>query len=231
MVEVADSSPENGNGNKTRITKIPGIKLEVSPGRDVIVHVPGTDQNYRGTIVGNDPYEFAIAKVRIPSKVRKQLSFGSAVVLRYIHKGTVYGFRTAMLNFITSPTPLLFFSYPDVIEKIDLRQSSRVRCNIDATLHAVDGDVECIVINVSETGCKIATRDDRRGPLRDMEPDSKYIVSMNLGDMGKLKLPIAVKNIKSRKGILNLGTMFLDSKPEEMDQINRYLEKIQRLTA
>lgn len=214
-----------------KVTRIPGVQLDVTPGKEVIIRIPGLKQSYRGKIVGLDPYDYIIAKVRLPSAIRRELSFGGEIILKYVHKGTVYGFKAMVSNAISSPSPLIFFEYPDMIEKLALRRTSRMVCHIDSTLHSTDGEVECMVVNVSETGCKISARAGKNGLLRHTKVDDALIVAMNLGKFGELKVAIAIKNISHDKGILSMGCMFLDITKDEMSTIRNYLNKIARLTA
>lgn len=216
--------------SEAKITRIPGVQLEVVPGKEVIVRVPGLKQSYRGKIVGFDPFDFIIAKVRLPSNVRNDLAFGGQLVMKYVHKGTIYGFKASVQNVVTSPSSLVIFDYPDMIEKLDLRQTSRHKCSIDAVLHTTDDEVDCLVVNVSESGCKISARAGSRSILTNTKVDDALIVSMNLGKAGELKLAVAVKNIFREKGIVYFGCMFLDISKQEMATINTYLDKLSRLT-
>lgn len=214
----------------TKVIKVPGVQLEIPLGKDVIIRIPGVEQSYRGTIVGYDPYDFIIARVRLPSKVREGLSFGGQLIVKYVNQGAVYGFKAAVHNSITSPASLVFFSYPAVIEKIALRRTSRADCNIDGLLQTLDSEHECLVVNVSETGCKISARAGTRDPITATKVDETMMVSMTLGHFGTLKLPIAIRNLSLEKGILSIGGMFLDIKKDEVKIINQYLEKMARFS-
>lgn len=214
-----------------KVTRIPGVQLDIALGKEVIIRIPGREQSYRGKIVGLDPYDFLIAKVRLPSAVRKDLKFGGEVVIKYVHKGTVYGFKALVHNAISSPVPLIFFEYPDIIERLALRRTTRQKCHIDGMLHSTDAEVECMIVNVSETGCRISARIGSNEMLKNTKVDDALIVAMNLGNEGVLKVAIAVKNITMQKGIISFGCMFLDISQEEMESIQSYLEKISRLTA
>lgn len=214
----------------SKVTKLPGVQLELSLGKDVVVRIPDVEQSYRGKIVGYDPYDYIIASVRMPSAVRKELPYGGMLILKYILRGTVYGFRTTVQNTVSSPTSLIFFNYPDVVEKIDLRRAQRNNCNIDGMLHTIEGDFECMVVNVSETGCKISAQAGTRDMLKNTKVDDTMVVSMSLGTRGMLKVPVAVRNMTLKKGIIYMGCMFLDIRPDEVDLIQQYRDKIQRLT-
>ena len=214
----------------SKVIKVPGVQLEIPLGKDVVIRVPGLEQSYRGKIVGYDPYDYIIASVRLPSTVRNDLTFGGQLVLKFVHRGTVYGFKAGVHNAITSPASLIFFDYPDVIEKIALRRTSRLKCNIDGQLQTLDNQFECMIVNVSETGCKISARAGSRDTLKTTKVGDTLVVSMTLGHFGTLKLPIAVRNLSREKGIMSMGAMFLDISKEEVGIIQKYLDKIARFT-
>ncbi len=214
----------------TKVVKVPGVQLEMPLGKEVVIRIPNVDQSYKGKIVGYDPYDYLIAHVRLPSKVRQELTFGGELILKYVHKGSVYGFKAAVMNAISSPVSLIFFEYPAVIEKIALRRTSRSNCNIDGLLQTLENEYECMVINVSETGCKISARAGTRDDLARTKVGETMVVSMTLGHFGTLKLPIAIRNLSLEKGILSMGAQFLDINKNEVEIINKYLEKIAKFS-
>lgn len=214
----------------TKVVMIPGIKMDISLGKDVVIRVPGHEHSYRGKIVGYDPYDYVIAKVRLPSRVRKELSLGGEIVLKYIKDGTVYGFKTTVHNAITSPSSLIFFDYPRVIEKIELRRKKRTACSIEGSLHAADGAHNCLVVNISETGCKISAHARSRDKISDTKVDDTLFVVMNLGSEGTLKVPIATRNVHQEHGVITIGAMFLDIMKEEEERIRKYLARVTKLT-
>lgn len=222
--------PKANPPDESKVRRIPGVQLNVKPGKEVVLRIPGRNQSYRGKVVGLDPYDYVIVKVRLPSAIRHELKYGGKVVVKYVQQGSIYGFRALVHNAISSPAPLLFFEYPDMIEKLDLRRTERTRCNIDGMLHTTDDEVECMIVNVSESGCKISARATSRDMLKNTQVDDALIVAMNLGNFGELKVAVAVKNITMEKGIISLGCMFLDITKDEMRTINDYLEKLNRLT-
>lgn len=212
------------------MVKLPGVQLEIPMGKEVVVRIPGLEQTYKGKVVGYDPYDYLIAHVRLPSKIRHDLAYGGQLIIKYVHQGAVFGFRASVMNAISSPVPLIFFEYPDIIEKIALRRSSRANCSIDGVLHGMNEEYECMVINVSESGCKISARAGTRDELAQTKVGETMIISMTLGHYGQLKLPIAIRNLSLEKGILSLGAQFLDINKDEMAVINKYLEKIAKFT-
>ena len=215
---------------KPKVVTIPGVQLKVSLGKDVVVRIPDVDQSYRGKIVGYSPFDYLIASVRLPSSTRRQVIRDGQVIIKYIHQGTVYGFKTYVHNAITSPTSLIFFDYPSVIEKFELRRDTRTECNMDATLQIGTAEHECLVVNLSSTGCKISARAGTRAPISAIEVDDTMAVLINPGSVGILKLPIAIRNVARKQGFLTLGTMFLDLNNKEEERIHNYIERKRRLT-
>jgi c-di-GMP-binding flagellar brake protein YcgR len=215
---------------ETKVLMMPGVQLRVSPGKDVVIRIPGAAHSYRGRIVGFDPYDYLIASVRLPGRVREQLALGGQIIVKYIHQGTVYGFKTTAFNTVTSPTSLIFFAYPSVIEKVELRRDTRTRCNIDGRLLAEDAEYECLIVNISATGCKATVRAGTRDPIARLEVGDTLVSIVNLGAEGTLKLPIVVRNIRREQGLHTIGAMFLDLNDVEAERIGKYLERMRRLT-
>lgn len=214
-----------------KIAKLAGVNLEVALGSDLVVMFPGTPTGYRGKIVGFSAYDYIVAALRLPKAVRDALTYKGEIVVKYLHEGTVYGFRCEVLNHITRPAHLLFFTYPDSLEKLDLRKSSRTSCNIDGTIYTMEGKgYDCLVLNVSETGCKVAVGVNARDQLNSLEKGEDMVVTMQLGNFGSVKLPVSIKNITKEKGNIHFGCMFLDINDEEQEQISQYVEKIERLS-
>lgn len=225
-----NNSSQTGAKASTKVTKASGVHLDIPVGDELVLRIPGLNQTYRGKIVGADPYDYIIARVRMPSDVRRQLARGGQVVVKFAHQGTVFGFRGNVVNAISSPASLLFIEYPDTIEKVSLRQNSRLDCNIDGLLESADDKHECIVVNVSESGCRISARAGSRDALTKTDVGDSMVITMTLGRLGTITTPIAVRNISSEKGIITIGAMFLDISDDEVAIIQQYLDKLERLT-
>jgi len=227
--------PEKETGNtiapaESKVVKMPGVQLRVSLGKNVVIRVPGADRSYRGRVVGFDPYDYLIVSVRLPGRIREQLALGEEIVVKYIHQGTVYGFRTTTYNAVTSPTSLIFFAYPSIIEKMELRRDTRTKCNIDGSLRSEEAEYECLIVNISATGCKATVRAGARDPIARLEVGDTLLAVVNLGAEGTLKLPIVVRNIRREQGLHTIGAMFLDLNDVEEERIGHYLERMRRLT-
>lgn len=233
QTEVVDNkqeaNPQQGNGNK--VAKLAGVNLELALESDLVVVLPRSKTTCRGIITGFHPYEYIMAGIRLPKSFISSMGYKEEIVIKYLLEGTVYGFKSNILNYITRPAPLLFFTYPDSMEKLDLRKSSRIDCNMEGMIFTMDDGKgrDCLVLNVSETGCQVAVRIKSRDPLSKVEAGSDMVLAMQLGTKTHLKLPVSIKNVTREKGTIRLGCMFLDIKETEQEQLAEYVERIERL--
>ncbi len=60
--------------------------------------------------------------------------------------------------------------------------------------------------------------------------DDVLAVSMHLGTSGTVRLPISVRSLSFEEGIVTIGSMFLDIRKEEVELVQKHLDKISRLT-
>ena len=218
------------DADPVKVTRVPGVNLEISLGEELILRLSDAENDIKGRVVGLEPYEYIIAKAHIPADTRESLRLGGRIVVKYILDGTVYGFRTDVLNVVSRPTSLIFFAAPNTVEKLELRKNKRYDCRIESTLHTKDTDTDALVVNISRDGCMISTRCNARDSLRDTLVDDTMVVSMSLGSFGTIKLPLVVKNVTFKQGIVTFGCMYLNIQPDEIQTIENYLEKLDRLS-
>ena len=78
-------------------------------------------------------------------------------IIRFLRGDDAYGFQTSIISMQFFPASLIFFKYPEHVDKIPFRKSKRFKLNIPAKLlnpqnvHKYDGEV----CDISETGCRI----------------------------------------------------------------------------
>ena len=87
------------------------------------------------------------------------MSRGSSLKVRHTHLGDVYRFKTKVIGTNQKPFKVTYLSYPDVVEKIEFRDSQRVHCFFPATLAYNDMQVKGMVSDISLGGCKFRTDD------------------------------------------------------------------------
>lgn len=213
----------------SKVTRIPAERMNVSPGQSIVIRFPGAEHAYRGSIIGFDPFDYIIVQAPIPSALRSNLR-DEHIVLKYIRKGTIYGFTSSVRKSITDPAPLVFIDYPDFIEKIELRRDDRLDVSMDGILMTENGHHECRIENISLTGCKLSVAGRSRKEVAGIAIDDTLMVALNMGAEGVIKLPAAVRTLSPEKGAISMGAMFLDLNEYNAEILERYLERVRRLT-
>jgi hypothetical protein len=77
---------------------------------------------------------------------------GTRLVIRYIHNGNAYGFKSAVLDVISSPEKLFVITYPTNIEVYKLRNYPRLSCFLPARVFIGNQVIEGSVVDISRTG-------------------------------------------------------------------------------
>ncbi len=98
-----------------------------------------------------------------------EFEYGMPIVLRLMHESKVYGFKAEVLGRTTMPFPLLFLTYPQEVESLNLRKGKLYKVMLDASFAPLkDGEDEKaaggqaeerkgLVLNLSENGALLET--------------------------------------------------------------------------
>jgi c-di-GMP-binding flagellar brake protein YcgR len=115
-------------------------------------------------VVGWVAGKFFLTTCPYENGMRLKLESGTSHGLIYLNKGNVYGFRTHLFREINTMVPLLLFSYPDEVERVELRKEPRYSTLFAADIGSEsDGVVEVYkgtIVNLSKSGCLMKLRKD-----------------------------------------------------------------------
>lgn len=138
------------------------------------------------------------------------LHYGEQVVVRYLHEGTVVGFRSYVLNMVKEPERLLFIAYPNEVQEYALRRANRIKCTLPCQLFVQGEQHAAVVADLSETGCQCVVR---RLPERDLgsgealQDEMVEIEAPGL-DGGLLQLQGVVRRVVADAQFIRLGIQF-----------------------
>ncbi len=203
--------------------------LDLPLGTRMLLNIAGTKENLSSEVVGLQHFEYLILKMPLVPGIRARLLNGEMVTLRYISGGTIFGFKSQVLNHIVKPGFLLFVEYPDAMEQVDLRQHRRVNCLLPAALHGRHGVYKCILLDLSEGGCKVALELPRDDPFRETAVDDMLVLQCGLfGGEGQNQTTLSclVKSISMDGGRVQLGLKFNDLNPETQLELSTYLDSV-----
>jgi hypothetical protein len=224
--------------HEKNIVNLPGISL----GMILQIQIEGFAMAH-SRLVGLSPGEFLIVKT--PPMVGKDASLfenrvsdktkspvrpyeKNHVIIRYFSSGWVYGFRCTLLSLINFPSRLAIVSYPESIEKINLRKYERVPCNVDAEIIIAEKPYAGVVKNISFGGASFEhknQKDDSFPPLR-LQDIIQLAIHNEHSEAATFSS--VVRNIKLDNETMTLGLEFCYSDGEngEAEQAKSFIESL-----
>ena len=142
---------------KKKLKKNQSTHLNIELSSDLFLSIKGVKGIFPSYLIGVKPDAFVIIKTPTIISSEDLLLEGTSLVVRYTHLGDVYRFNTSILGENEDPFKVTFLSYPDVVEKIEYRDSPRVSSYIPAALIYKKIEVKGIVTDISVAGCKFRT--------------------------------------------------------------------------
>lgn len=218
-------SPEPGR----RVERLPGVHLKLKLGNPLLLRMLCVDKRYEGKVVGLEPYSYCIVQVRLPQDTISRLGQNPGVVVQVNSSGTVYGFRSEVINRVSVPAPLLFLSHPDSVERLALRRAERLDVTLPCSIHGAFGDHEVVLLDLCPSGCSFAARSSLKSPLRTAQPGERLILRCDLGFGHTLTVPLTLRRVDEQKGRITMGGQFVDMTEESSQMLNNYLQRMQGL--
>ncbi len=77
-----------------------------------MIRVDGFNESYKGRLVGMDRGHYLIFTTPRIRGIWMKVGKDNHIVVRYLHKGIVYGFKCGIISLIEEP-PLMVLSYPE----------------------------------------------------------------------------------------------------------------------
>ncbi len=197
-------------------------------GTDLVLRFEGVEARLKSTLIGEAWGEFLI--VRTPKVIGAEslLSRGDPIKVIFIHDGTIYGFVSKFIHQVRVPSPLLFISCPESMERHDMRKNLRVDCFIPSTIH-IDDKIAYrgVVSDLSTGGCRITMNHEGGDQSAHLEPENKVVIAIEmLGINPDRGIPGIVKNLHHDAKKIHIGVEFSTSDPDVLSRIQEYIEHI-----
>ena len=109
--------------------RLPNVRL----GIQLQIKIAGVEKQLKSNLVGMVPDEYVIIQGPKMQGIETKLFLGNEIRVIFLSFGTVYGFNASILNYVTSPARLIILSFPEEVEKIELRKDARVDRYLPAT--------------------------------------------------------------------------------------------------
>ena len=196
------------------------------------LQIDGYPNRMKSYLVGREEGRYMILK--IPSVIgnpEEIFAEGKELTVRYVHQGSVFGFRTPVALTVIGRYNVVFVDFPKIIEDFNLRVHKRYECNLPARLEVITRHqnrqlrFKGVICDISKGGCKakIAMQELEwvKEPLK-----IKSVIEIYLalpGVEGELFLQGAVRSMIQDDTGLALGVQFVDLSGKSQTQLNKFL--------
>lgn len=204
-----------------------GIRLNIELGSSMRFMIEGTDEPVKGVLVGLEPHEYLIVRLDLPVELTDHAQSGTFLTVRYISLGNEYGFSSSIIHRISTPDRLVFITYPDVIQNIDVRKSSRVSCLIPATALLDQRQIKGTITDISRGGCRFIIRLPATLQARQIRLiDEMHLQFPLMGIEGIQTLACQVRNTSIDRERIAMGIEFIEADTALTESIDGYIQMI-----
>jgi c-di-GMP-binding flagellar brake protein YcgR len=149
------------------------------------------------------------------------------VIVRYIFRGEVMGFKSSIIERIERPFRLIFLSYPKAVESLNLRRSSRVPCNLPARIAFEGKELDGILTDISTGGCRFTSRAGAGKDQAGLALGAQVSLAFYLpGSEGKTIIGCLVKSTNASNERIELGLQFQVDETMKTKEIERYVKEV-----
>ncbi len=120
------------------------------------LQIKGAKRRLSSELIGIEDGKYLIVKMP-PLHTMENVSTlfikGNEIAVKYMYKGTIFGFQSKIIDLIYNPFKLVFIEYPEKIESYDFRGNKRVECFLPANIRVAERKIEGCITDISKAGC------------------------------------------------------------------------------
>ncbi len=193
------------------------------------IQIEGVKSRLKSELFAIEESKYLIIKLspfQSLTNVTKLVYEGTGIIIRYVLKGTMFGFKSRIKHVIIDPAKLIFIEYPEKIESQDLCTHKRLDCYLPAKVRIEDDSIAGTIKDISREGCRfiVETSKIKNSLIQLLQVDNEIGVSFQLPGVGRnLTLTAKQKNIKKDKVNINIGVLFSDMGIEVQERLYGFL--------
>ncbi len=187
---------------------------------------------FRSTLVGIEDGKYLILKAPGPiGRIDHDLFKVKNLIVKSLYKGTIYAFRSKLINIVSRPSKLMFIEYPREIEHHELRSHKRFKCNIATQSEASEKEKSGVIKNISKGGCLCIIETfstDENLPDELLNGTISFKCHFP-GSNGEVNFKGEIRNTIKKPDEIGVGIKFIypDSRDEVKNIINDYIRLIE----
>ncbi len=208
--------------------------IDIAVGAKILIDLKAENfHKLAGELVGWIFQKTIIISLPLYSGIRQFMEVNRYVTCRYLQEGTIYGFKSYIEGFSTVPKTLLFLSWPASWECFDLRQQIRTPCYYPATFELNGLEVQGILNDISDKGCRIFCGPSKISQFEDIENGSEHLIKFYpFGNDAWYELPVVLMNSKTDdRKITSFGFKFANLDSDLIKRIKLHVKSIQDSTS
>ncbi len=190
------------------------------------------EPRFKCRYLGMKPDHFLILQMPGTPGLREKLISRCNLIFRFLISGKIYGFHSTVLGHTLRPAPLLFVSFPNSFETLNLRKSERIDTFIECEAEINDQIVRGVMLDLSIEGCRISIEHLSSSHSQLIKPENIVQLHMALeASLPAIEITGKVVTIKTDNESSEAGIQFL---PEQNsvaaeEQIKSYVASVLRL--
>lgn len=192
---------------KNNIIDDKGVRIFLELGTSLQLEVKETALSLKSEMVGMEVDKYLIAKVYQMSDEQKDLIKKNEVIVKYLHKNSVFGFQSNIISIISEPESIVFLEYPKEINNYEVRANKRIPCFLPAKLEIEYNTVEGVIVDINTTGCCCVIKDFKI--LSEQTLDNVTIHLQNSKLEYDFTMLGKVRSIRHNKDELYIGIIFV----------------------
>ncbi|MBI5587634.1 MAG: PilZ domain-containing protein [Deltaproteobacteria bacterium] len=212
----------------------PHLHLPITLGTELLLEIVNLKLRTKSVLIGMENSSYLIMKLSsqdFEAGLADEKVSESPLIVRYLFRGSVYGFKTRLLKIIAEPSRLAFLSYPTKIEEFNVRHNPRYECILPAETLFGGEQVELVIVDISLKGCrcvvKTASISNRDLLYSSIDIDREMALRINLpGVEEKLGVKGKIRNINKDNDRVIFGVLFDELAGEAENMLNRFISLI-----
>ncbi|HEA26116.1 MAG TPA: hypothetical protein ENH92_03255 [Ectothiorhodospiraceae bacterium] len=149
---------------------------------------------------------------------------GTSLVIRYIHQGNAYGFKSVVMDVITSTDRLLVISYPFQVEIFELRNYPRLNCFLPTRVFVDKQVIDGSLADISRTGAHfICTKSELVSNIAEHVNESIQLDIQLPGSDGYTHVVGNLRKVQASSDKFELGIRFENIEPIELTKLLSFL--------
>ena len=178
------------------------------------LQIKGARRRLSSELIGIEDGKYLI--VRMPplhtvKNISSSLIKGNEIAVKYMYKGTIFGFQSRIIDLIHKPYKLAFIKYPEKIESFDVRGNKRVECFLPANIKIAKHIIEGYITDISRAGCLLTIETpEHEDSINLLELNNEISVGFHLpGIEDELSVDAKQRSIKKDTDSASIGIEFV----------------------